>query len=107
VKVDYTLLFSHCVNVSYSSSNEIILSNSSLKTDIELQSDNAMFGKLNSHSYSKFLRCVDLTHLYELPILSSFTPSINFQNICSTSKNSNYGCLARFGKPIHSMILSR
>jgi hypothetical protein len=68
VKVDYNLLFSHRVNVSYSSSNEIILSNSSLKTDIELQSDNVMFGILNSHSYSKFFRCVDLIHLYELPI---------------------------------------
>ncbi len=49
--------------MSFFSSKEIILSNSSLKKDIKLQSNNVMFGILSSHSYSKFFSCVDLIHL--------------------------------------------
>jgi len=66
VKVDYDLLF-HIV--SFFSRKEIILSNSSLKKDIKLQSNNVMFGILNSHSYSKFFSCVDLIHLNEIPVI--------------------------------------
>jgi len=55
--------------VSCFSGNEIILSNLSLEKDIKLQSNNVMFGILNSDSYSKFFSCVDLIHLNEIPII--------------------------------------
>ncbi len=60
------MIFSFPIESCFSS-NDVVLAN--LFSKMMLNYKQAMFDILNSHSYSKFIRCVDLIHLYEIPII--------------------------------------